>query len=217
MKKFFKEWNDTPRVNSIAMSFMMFLGIIVLWIYINVQDPAIQFIAASYLSMITLIGIMSGIDIAVEKNKIFASTSWGDSKRIPIAALSGLVVMYVLTSNNFMLVPFSIVPEGVLNWFFVVIIAGWIEESFFRQTVIPTLILSFETADLGIPVLIPVILGNVLFAGFHFIAYGGNEYMMFVAFVMGMIWTFGNYYFKSSAFGQLGHMFNNLRVVGLPF
>jgi len=217
MKKFFKEWNDTPRVNSIAMSFMMLLGIIVLWFYINVPDPSVQFLSASYLSMITLIAIMSGIDIAVEKNKIFASTSWGNSKRIPIAGLMGLLVMFVLTSRSFVLVPFSVVPQGMLDWFFVVIIAGWVEESFFRQTLIPTLILSFETAKLGIPVLVPIIIGNIMFAVFHFIAYGGSEYMMFVAFAMGMIWTFGNYYFKSSAFGQLGHMFNNLRVVGLPF
>ena len=216
MDKFFREWKDTPRVNSIAMSVMLFLGMIVLWIYINVQDPSTQFIAASYLSMITLIGIMSGIDIAVERNKIFASTSWGDSERIPIAAVAGLIVAYVLTASNFMLVPFSITPQGALNWFFVVIISGWVEESFFRQTVIPTLILSFETAELGIPVIIPVIIGNILFAGFHFVAYGGNVTMMIVAFAMGMIWTFGNYYFKSSAFGQLGHMLNNFRVVGMP-
>jgi len=223
-EKFFKEFKDST--NSVAfwslISFAM--GVLLLGVYTVVPEQ--RGVVSIYGFMLLTAGIFLAVESVSEKSKTFASISFGNlkgkfpgflfSKTFLFPVLTGSVFTFALLSRGFSVAVLSTVgiPQEFYTILYVVVASPLVEELFFRGTVFP-LINQNVGILLGSKVswVIALVSTNLAFAGYHALAYGADINAMVIAFGMGVIWTVGNYYFKSIGFGVSSHLANNAVVV----
>lgn len=200
-------WKDDDWANAFANIALLVFGIISYWVYIN--SPAgssLNFLALAYVIMILLVGILWAVDYVWEDNPVVESITLGNRDRFIKSILAGIVLGVVLNFRN-------LATVSGANFVFVVFVAGWVEEAMFRGHLLPTSQRTFNSLKLPYPDVLAVVGVNVLFALFHYTAYGGNMGAMVAAFVFGVIATIGNSYFKSTGFGIMAHITNNFLVL----
>lgn len=221
-KLFFEEWNDSKKLFGLAglisLSLMMFL----FWIMVNV--PELDKSATIYLTMLIIATAIAGFDFFFEKGKVFGFLFVGKNlKTLFLALIVGGVLAVLLSLGKFsiLIAPLSAiqVDSVLVSFIFVVLVAPWVEEKFFRMFFYPNIVLMLQNAfpkrQTLFAGLLAVIVTGVLFALFHFAVYGANLNLMFLAFVFSTIAIVGNRIFESAGFGVGLHYVNNFLAFGV--
>ena len=189
----------------IAFSLLVWIGIA--WLGFNSGDQSIRNIAFGFNIMMTIVAVFWLLDLVQKSNVYGESVGLGSKQHAVVGALAGLVFAFAFFSlgsgSQSVIVPFAI---STLAPF--VLLAAFVEETFFRSVLAPTLARFFENDWAGW-------IGNfVLFAGFHFLAYGAAVPAMVIAGIFGTIMLLGNTVLKSTSFGYTAHIVYNFIVIG---
>ena len=214
--KFFKEWTDC-RQTLVWGAFSMYAAIsIILWGLFNteaISSTTSTFpILSSLLFMLVLSAIISISDSRQEKNWFLGFVGWGKNWKVfRIASLAGIIFGYITVSKGlFVSTPLSVLGDP--NFWLIVFAASYVEEVFFRYAVFPMVRQMLQTMKIANYSLIALFVVNGSFALFHWQAYGMDWNLLWIPFVMGCIYTIGNYFFKSTGFSQFAHFTNNLLI-----
>ena len=192
------------------------IGLIVILIisWLSVNSPEIGPVVTGLWGLVVLTIGMWALDAADEKNRYAESIGFGNNKKnIRNAFIWGLIVaigLIFLGSSSFVVVPFALTSMA-----FVAILAAFIEEMFFRSTLIPTLGRLFSNFKVlwGVYDYLAIAVGSILFGLFHVLAYGGNISFMIMAIIFSIVMVVGNWKFKSTIFGYTAHATYNFIIV----
>lgn len=223
-EKFFKEFKDSALSIALWSLISFIMGVLLLGVY--TIAPEQREIISIYGFMLLASGIFLAVEAVSEKSKTFATICLGNlkgkfpeilfSKQFFMPVLVGSLFTVALLSKGFSVAVLSTIgiPQELYTILYVVVASPLIEELFFRGTVFPLL-----NQNIGFLVsskiswVVALVATNVAFAGYHALAYGADMNAMMIAFGMGVVWTVGNYYFKSIGFGVSSHLTNNAMVV----
>ncbi len=215
--KFFEEWEDDKRIFEVAkLTSCLFVLTILNWISVNASGFKAQ--ADIYFQMVIVASVIGCLDFFFEKTRLLGFVFAGKNWQTALTAFGiGCVIAFIF-STTYSILPFNTLPStgqllfGVSSaFFFVVIIAPWVEELFFRMTIFPSLRqflinlkINMDIASIG-----AVILVSGLFAFYHFAVFNGNPSVMMTAFVFSVVAILLNYTCKSSMAGYGLHLVNN--------
>jgi len=213
---FFEEWKDSnKKIISFAVSEAIIFLLVLTWITINIPSESAR--AGIFLWLLLASAIVAGLDTISEKNIFFRYVDYGDSiLMIVLAVLAGIGLAVFLSIGSFSLVvPLAVVGTGFFGLIYVGIVAPFIEEKFFRGFLNPTSVGLFKNFGLPFAGIMGIIFSSFVFGVFHWFAYGGALVLLFTAMFFGLIVSFGNYGFKTRAFGVACHVMVNLIALGV--
>jgi membrane protease YdiL (CAAX protease family) len=216
------EWKDDAWAIRIDMLVTLSIFLLGLMIYLFNQDNAAVNIAAGFVTITALLRLVfSIVEWRDEQNPLISLVSFGDKNRALMGAIIGGVLTVGLFATN-IIAPVAILPSAEFNplgtlldkatvaAMFTLAIAPILEELFFRG------LLFFTLSKLLKNTLFAVLLTSLIFAAFHFVAYGGYaasaESLMLTAFLMSTIWIFLNGYTKSISSSMTSHAILNYVV-----
>lgn len=163
---------------------------------------------------------------ALEKTKIdlFETVGFGkDTLNFGIAILFGLATAILINISNFSIITpaiQSVVDVGFQNLIFIVLFAAFIEELFFRGTLLPTSVKLLKGVGVPFPAELGLLFQAILFGVFHFgvIVVVNPSATLFdprilVSILFGLVAGIGNGIFKSTGYSYSAHFFNNLFIV----
>jgi membrane protease YdiL (CAAX protease family) len=146
-------------------------------------------------------------------NDIFGFGGFGDSNKALVALIASFVVGIAIISQNMTISTLSVTGDSGIGVFTVVVVAGIIEEMFFRGALFWTVAKMFGGTQFG--AVISSLITSATFGLFHWFSYSADMGMMVVAFVFSMIGIFGNMFFGSIGFSMGMHLLNNGIVAGV--
>ena len=213
--KFFGEWQDTRQNTIFWAAALFFIFILLLGVYVNFPEQ--QTTTSIFIFMLLFCAIGAAIDRIKESNYFVANVLVGKWKYyglIPIVI--GLVFGFLMVSKSWLSIKAPLaITAGTWSFIYIVLIAPVVEEWTFRWTITPTIIQYFKGFKLPFYGVLGMIIANVMFAAFHGYAYGWNIAAMQVAFIVGVVYTIGNYTLKSGGFSLGAHLANNFLVYSL--
>ncbi len=212
------EWRDDTWAHAFANVVLLILGAVALWFFVNSPAGLIKDMALVYMIMILFVSIVWVLDYVWEDNPIVESVTLGSKERAIKGVVVGAIVALIFMTIASIMKPTALLQAtaSIASFpiiFFIVIVAGVIEEAFFRGHIIPTA--ARTLGSLGVPFasVFGILIGNLAFGYFHLNAYGGDVNLMMVAVMFGIAATLGNIFFKSTAFGIGMHITNNFFAV----
>jgi membrane protease YdiL (CAAX protease family) len=225
-KLFFSEWFDDKDVFIATAWVSMILMVLLLWFQSNV--PELKNTADIYWNFLLIGIILGGIDFIAEKNILFSFLFTGKTIKTAIFALiGGLLTGFLLNSTSLVIAtPLAInIPASLASFVFVVLIAPYAEEKFFRAAFYPTSVqifkrilnVFFKVNDKQaylVAGLFSIFLVSGAFAFFHLAAFGANPSLVFSAFLFSVIVIIGNRVSESFYFGVGTHLMNNFITFG---
>lgn len=217
-KLFFSEWEDSRKYFSLFFLITIFFLVLLVWIKTNI--PTIAYQADIFLGF-TFVGIIfAAIDYIKKDNGLFGFLFIGKNLTTTlIAFVVGCFIAALFFINQFAIIstPMSAVSiSTTLSAFiFVVLVAPYVEELFFRMSLYPTIIASLEKNvgkfNAGV---IATLFVCVAFAFFHFAVFNAGFGLMISAFLFSLIAIIGNRVTESSYFGFGLHLTNNFLAIG---
>ncbi len=217
LREFGKEWQDNKKITVIfsAMSFFGFISL--LWIMTNVPEFSSE--ANIYALMIIFGSVIALIDFVSEKNILSGFVYFGKSINVALTAIiAGTVLGVLMQIGNFAVIqtPLAITQSTTLGaFFFVVLIAPYVEEKFFRMAAYPTVVnLLNVITSREISTLISIALVSLVFALFHYLVFSASVELFIAAFAFSVIAIIGNRFFESTGFGVAMHYVNNFIAFG---
>lgn len=212
IKSIFED-KTTDKLQAIEILFGLIIILIVSWLSVNNTEVAP--VVTSLWGIVVLIVAIWAVDISNEKNKFTESIGFGNKKQAIAGLIGGLVFVFVfiqLFGQSQLIVPFALTS---IAW--LAVLVAFLEEMFFRSTLIPTfarLLSNFSKELGGLHDYIAIGLGSLLFGVFHWLAYGASIQLIWVAVLFSVLMVVGNYYFKSTTFGYTAHALYNFIVIG---
>ena len=198
----------------------MSLGLMILCNWIAVNVPLLQAQAQVFFGMVLIGSTIGSIEYFFEKTSLFSFVYAGKTwKVLAVGFIAGGIAGLLMQAVNFSVLPlpFSAIQstQGIVGisaaFIFVVVIAPYAEEKFFRMTLFPSarvllgnIGLSKDYASIA-----AIVLVGLLFGFYHFSVFGGVPSLMFSAFIFSTIAIFLNYSFKSAYAGYGLHVVNN--------
>lgn len=172
----------------------------------------------------TAIFALEKVGERVKEIDIFETVGFGKKTfNFIIAILVGLVFAIAINFSNFSVITpaiQSIIDVGTQNLLFIVILAAFIEELFFRGTLLPTTVKILLGLKVPFAAEIGLVLQALLFGLYHLgvILVVNPEASIFdiriiASFLFGLIAGIGNGLFQSTGFSYSAHFFNNLFFV----
>jgi membrane protease YdiL (CAAX protease family) len=217
-KAFFSEWEDSKKNFSIFFILSILMLVLLFWIKTNIPSIASQ---ADIFSGFALFGIIAAaVDYLNEKNRLFGFLFIGkDLIDTGVAFAAGLALAVVFTVSSFAVIstPLSAVNlnASLAAFIFVVIVAPYVEELFFRMALYPTLIVALGNRlnhfQAGI---ISALFVSGAFALFHYAVFSAGFALMIAAFLFSLIAIMGNRLFASTYFSYGLHLGNNFIAFG---
>jgi membrane protease YdiL (CAAX protease family) len=212
-----KEWDDSKDMLTVQYLFMLFLALALSWgitIFSQLGDTA----TANVLWIFVLLLIFTFIiaianDFTPAGKYLFGFGGFNNSEKTVIAFLASLVIGIGLISQHMTIATLSISAGGGIGVFTVVVVAGIVEELFFRCALFWTLAKVLGGGWFG--AVASSLMTSATFAFFHYFSYGANVGMMVSAFIFSMIGIFGNMYLRSSGFSMGLHILNNGIMAGV--
>lgn len=231
LNTFFNEWYDDPKIYTVlATALTATMMVALLGLYVNLNAPLDKY-SMVYLSMLVIGVIVGGIDFIIEKNPLFAFLYAGKSYTAAgFALLIGIIAgLFAIGTSKAVFFPsFATTSSsseplffGIsAGFFFVVLIAPYAEEKFFRMVTMPTFNVWFR--NLRFKILsntfvcgaLAAVLTSLAFGLYHWSAYGGSIAYIQSAFIFSIIAIIGNYALKSVFFGVGLHFTNNFISYG---
>ncbi len=210
INRFFNEYADSKanlKIWAVILTLMFFA---LVGVYSNFRtDPDIVFAAVIYIFMVTSCAIGAGIDNLKEHNPFAANTLAGKWKYAGlIPAVVGVIFGYFMVSQSQTIGLSFLQLTGVSAFGFIVLVAPVVEEWFFRWFMFPTI----RQQLMGITpyfTTIALLVVNGGFGLFHYYVYGAIINAIYVTAFLGIVYTVGNYAFKSGTFSIGAHMANN--------
>ena len=225
-KGFFDEWEDSKSLlTAIAFLFTGSMLIFLNWLSTNFIE--LKPFADIFFGMLVICSMIAGFDYFFERNKLFGFVYGGKNKTTLVKGflVGALIALFLgITQFNVLPIPFasSLPAESLVfgmpsMFIFVVIVAPYAEEKFFRMTIFPTVKLWFENfaKEFGVSISSNVsgigslILTSSAFALYHVSVFGGAENLLFTAFLFSVIAIVLNYAMKTVFAGYGLHLVNN--------
>jgi membrane protease YdiL (CAAX protease family) len=190
---------------TVALAFFILLGV-----YTNFPDQ--QGVSGIYLFMLIFVAVVAAQDAAREKIWFVGMVAYGKTRKNFVKALAiGAVFSVFLVGRNYVVgIPLSVF--GDLNFWFIVVAAPVVEEYFFRFALFPTLRQQLISSGIKHASIIALAVSSIGFGFFHYYVFSGMLSAIYVAIVIGVIYTIGNYAVKSGGFSLGAHFVNNYLI-----
>lgn len=224
---FFDEWIDDRRLFPLVFIVLTGQGILFTH-WISSTYPSLQHISDIFFGMLIISTIIAMVDFIQEKNNLTSFLYQGFSRdNLLFSLFLGVLAGFILYSLQFI---FGFSSSSVQNvdpltgFVFVVIVASYCEELFFRCSLQPTFY-TFLNNLIGVKNrfvngILATISVSAIFAFYHYSILGLSTSLVF-PFIFGLIATVGNYWRKSVFFGIGLHVILNYlwfsTSFGLPF
>ena len=211
--KFFEEFPDDKRGYVFYAGVLALMFFILMGIFSNLRTNAdITFACTIYIFMVIFVAVVSGMDKLKERNTFIAMISpsgkWKNFGLVPL--IIGGIFGYFMVSNSQTIGLSFLQLSGTNAFFFIVIVAPIVEEYFFRGTLFPSFRQQLKVAfNSKYASIIALIVSNIGFGAFHYYVYGANMQAVYIAAVLGTVYTIGNYVVKATNFSVGAHMMNN--------
>lgn len=213
---FWDEWTDGKKLEALS-GFLNLTTILALaWVITNIPDEANR--AIIFLVLILAATIFWTADSIKRRSIAFDSLDLGKTGNIALKALltgAGLIFLLNISAQGFSIPSPTLTAIQITQpWalFYIVLIAPYVEERFFRGVVFPSLKGYLRELGAGFRVApyISVLATSLIFAFFHYLAYGASGDAMTVAFIFSVVAILGNQVSQSIGFGLGMHFLNNL-------
>ena len=219
---FWEEWKDDSSMLFLASAISMML-LMVLYMIVTMPSELqrAQIFTNMLLAAIAIMGLDIIGDVFFHKrfNTIFQWVGFGGNfSQAGLAILFGTLIGFAaFPSVGAISTPLA-ATELVVNpiWIFVyvVLLAPFVEETFFRGTVLPTFAsifrgLRINAWNAGVAA---CVIQATAFGYMHWVAYGADSNGIVAAMLMGTFCGVGNYIFRSTLFGISLHVVNNFVV-----
>lgn len=216
VEKFLTPWIDKNKFFISIEALLMLIAFLALtWVITNVPEQAGNATIFLWLLMGTIIAGVA--DIINEKNFLIDYLNWGNSElKFVLSFFVGIVLSVIIisfTNIDFSLVAFSITTASLATFFYIVIVAPFVEEQAFRGFIFPTSAGLFKNIKLPFPNLLGAVFSSLAFGIFHWFAFGGLIIAIFAGFLFGMISIIGNAFFQSRGFSLGFHIANNFLIL----
>ena len=217
-KSFFSEWKDTKKMTQFGSFITMMILLLVLWITANITEFASQGLFLTILLVSFMLVVI--VDFVDEKIPILGASHFGlNFAHAGKAFIIGIILGTIVAGGLFVISPPFAIAGGatapIVSFIFIVILAPYIEEVFFRSALFFT---SQQNSEAFFSkqnaMIFSFVLTCVMFGIFHFFVYGANIYYMFLAMIMSGVYLTGNAYFKNISFSIGMHMANNFIAFG---
>ena len=222
LEDIFNEYNDTDLQRRILT--LLFVIFIVFTLWLNTQFVGLNILEASstvlvYLTLLVVSAVFFFTDALADLNNLknFTDTlGLGSSKKVAIALVIGAVLGFFLSGQGL-----SVINPQSVSWLsdasaraflFVVVLAPFTEEMFFRATLTPILMKVFGKVPYHAGIIVSIVLSSGAFALFHYSVYGQSVELMMSAFIVGLIANVGMYFTGSIGFGLGLHYMINYRL-----
>ncbi len=213
-------WNNSRLMESVEIfgGFLFFLALF--WLMVNIPQ-GLETVLMIYVVMI----LVAGLAYAGKEHIAMHTVGFGQNNTAVSAIMMGIVVAFAIiflnsvfnaapVSKDVLGVPLAL--TGGMAVFMVGLVAGYIEEAFFRGTLQPTfseIIGNNISPQLGS--ILAILITALLFGGFHYTAYGQSSTLMVSATIFGLVASAGNSYYRSTLFSVVMHITHNLVVLKL--
>jgi len=213
---FFSEYTDSVFAHLVLLFGILMLILApggIVWHLTNTPSSSTPHqVAQLYFYLLLPAMVWLSIDMADERNKMFSAVGLGGLQNTLVGIAAGALAFLLLDIGAGLSFYESFLATETLQlFFFIVIVASFVEEIVFRGTFFPLLTRIFEsgTRDNNIAGLISLIIVSTAFGLFHWQAYGANIGNMVVAVFFGVVFTMGNYVFRTLAFSITWHILHN--------
>jgi len=230
------EWDNLPFLTAleIGSAVVIFLALGILnGIFLAEGDILLASTTTFLQNLVLFAGILFVGEKAFERVKgidIFETIGWGQNiPQFLSAVLLGALFAFLLSiSGQSILIPQSIVGTATLNILFIVIFAGFVEETFFAGALLPTLSKTLQVIGIPFSAFLAIVFTSIIFGLYHWGAYGilaaGGSFLdpriitstlfrFLISIGNGLMLQFGGK--GSTAFGYSAHGFNNLFALGV--
>jgi membrane protease YdiL (CAAX protease family) len=155
------------------------------------------------------------IDNNLEHNKIASCVLSGDHPMMGVAFLgAGALFGALLVSQHQSIGVTLLQLTGTQKFLFTVGVAAVVEEMFFRWTMFPT-IRQLLMGKVPYASVVALFVVNISFGLFHFYVYNASLAGVWLACILGIIYTIGNYACKSGNFSLGAHAMNNFLMMSV--
>lgn len=199
-----QDYADELFTNKIAFFITFALMLLLIWVWITYDDKTALIYAV--FGLIVFIVVLN--EEKINESELVDVVLFGEKLQLIVSLIVGLVAGFLIVNNAqfIMGTPTKLATSGTFDFLYVVIAASWMESLLFWGIINPTLMMYLNNQVLG------AFIGSIVFAGFHFLAYGGVTSFMVAAFIFSLIATIGSYLLQSQGFGVSLHFINNWLV-----
>lgn len=213
MLDIFNEYKDSVPLTAVLS--VIFFGFFIALAWLYTQFNVLGIVDGASATMVYIILLIMGgmfflIDNLADRNNldsIIDAVGLGNPKALLISIGAGIGLGLILARQGLFLIDVQSVSWladiDLRAFIFVVIVAPFVEEFFFRGGLSAFLIKNFGNYSYGS--ILAILTTSGLFALFHYAVYGASIELLMGAFMIGLIANVGIYLTKSLGFGLALH------------